>query len=73
MNERDDKGDLKRIEKWNEKKGDEQAAADGADAFEGIDFSDGGDLFPGVMGIELTSDREKDTLRERHGKKDQER
>jgi hypothetical protein len=68
----DDKGDLKGIEILNEKKGHEQSTDDGPDALKDVDFSNGGDIFSDVSGIEFTSVSEKGTLGKCHREKDQE-
>ena len=51
----DNKGNFKRIEILNEKKGHEQSADDGPDAFKDIDLSNRGDIFLDVLRIEFTS------------------
>lgn len=69
----DDKGDLKRIEILNEKKGHKQSTDDGSDGFKDIDLSNGGDILSDVLGIESTPVGEKGTLGKCYGEEDQER
>jgi hypothetical protein len=73
IRQRDDKGDLKRVEILNEKKGHEQSTHDGSDGFKDIDLSNGRDIFSDVLGIEFTPVSEKGTLRKCHREEDQER
>jgi hypothetical protein len=56
----------------NKKKSDEYSTDDGPDAFKDIDLSDGGDIFPDVLGINFTPVREKGTLGECYREEDQE-
>jgi len=67
-----DKGDLKRIEILNEKKGHKQSTGDGPDAFKDVDLSDGGGVFFDQLRIEFTPVSEKRTLGKCHREKNQE-
>jgi hypothetical protein len=57
----------------NEKEGHEQSTDNGPDAFEDIDFSNGGGIFSDVLGIELTPISKKGTLGNRDREENQER
>jgi hypothetical protein len=67
----DDKGNFKRVEILNKKESDEDSTGEGPDAFKDINPSDGGDVFPDVLGIEGTPVSEKSTLGECHREEDQ--